>query len=63
MTACDICADDPEPCVHCWQARAERTLRIAALALERVQVGDALEAEMLLEQVVTLNAQYVEPKP
>lgn len=41
----------------------DRVLLIAALALERVQVDDAGEAEMLLEKVVTLDARYIPPKP
>lgn len=44
-------------------AQLDRLLRIAALALERARVGDAGEAEMLLEQAVTLDARYVEPLP
>jgi hypothetical protein len=39
-----------------------RLLRAAAAALERTQVDDAGEATMILEQVVTLNGEYV-PKP
>lgn len=38
----------------------ERILLVAALALERAQVGDAMEAEALLSQVVTLDGSYVE---
>lgn len=46
-----------------WASRLvsqrERLLLVAALALERVQVDDADEAEALLSQVVTLDGEYV----
>lgn len=46
-----------------WQAmcrREQRLLSAAARALERVEVGDAGEAEMILSQVVKLDGTYVE---
>lgn len=37
----------------------KRLRSAAARALERAQVGDAMEAEMILEQVVRLDGEYI----
>jgi hypothetical protein len=44
------------------QLDRDRLLRAAAAALERTQVDDSGEATMILEQVVTLSGEYVQPK-
>jgi hypothetical protein len=62
------CAALQAECDSFYAATAEneranlRLLRAGAAALERAQVGDADEAEAILCQVVTLNAEYV-PAP